>query len=91
MEKRYNIFFSGTVQGVGFRYTAKALADKYALKGWAMNIPNGNVELEIEGFDTDLNSFLEDLKGEFKNYIEKVDLKELAHCGEYKDFRIRFY
>jgi len=90
MKKRYHIIFSGTVQGVGFRYTARALALKYKLTGWVMNLPTRDVELEVEGEEEKLDSFLEDLKDEFKGYIRDIDLRELDYTGEFKNFDIRF-
>jgi acylphosphatase len=89
MNKRYHIFFSGTVQGVGFRYTARALASRYSLNGWAKNLSDGRVELEIEGPENDLGSFLQDLKEEFKEYLKDTQLQELPASGAYDDFRIR--
>ena len=90
MKKRYHVIFSGTVQGVGFRYTARRLAIRYRLTGWVMNLPTGEVELEAEGEEENLDSFLEDLKEEFKGYIRNIDLKELDYTQEFKSFDIRF-
>jgi acylphosphatase len=43
----------GTVQGVGFRWFAKELAESMRLAGWVRNLEDGSVELEVEG-STDL-------------------------------------
>ena len=43
----------GRVQGVGFRWYAKELADALGLTGWVRNCDDGSVELEVEG-STDL-------------------------------------
>jgi acylphosphatase len=91
MKKHYRATYSGSVQGVGFRYTAKALADKYNVGGWVMNLFDGGVELEAEGDSEDLNGFFQDLKNEFKGYIKNADLEELPYSGEHKDFRIKFH
>ena len=48
-ERRYQIIFSGTVQGVGFRYEAWLIAEKLGLTGFAENLPNGDVRMEIQG------------------------------------------
>lgn len=89
MQKRYHLFFSGSVQGVGFRYTARSLADKYGINGWAENLTDGRVELEIEGSVRDLNNFIEDLHGEFKDYIKGIEKEELPFSGENKSFYIK--
>jgi acylphosphatase len=91
MNKRYHIFFSGGVQGVGFRYAARAYADKYAIYGWVANRSDGRVELEVEGKSSDLDNFLSELKEEFKAYIKDIQMEELPYSGEYNDFQIRFY
>ena len=49
VEKRYQIIFSGIVQGVGFRYEAWLIAQKLGLTGFAENLPNGDVRMEIQG------------------------------------------
>jgi acylphosphatase len=49
IEKRYQIIFSGIVQGVGFRYEAWLVAQKLGLTGFAENLPNGDVRMEIQG------------------------------------------
>lgn len=90
MDKHYRIFFSGTVQGVGFRYTARALASKYNVNGWVKNLDDGRVGLEVEGDEKDLNQFIENLKKEFKGYVGDTELQELPASDEYDDFGIRF-
>lgn len=44
-----HVFYSGHVQGVGFRYTAKRIARKYDVTGFVKNLPDGRVELLAEG------------------------------------------
>ncbi|MDP2923251.1 MAG: acylphosphatase [Candidatus Omnitrophota bacterium] len=90
MYKRYHIFFSGAVQGVGFRYAARALGERYNLNGWVKNLADARVEVEAEGEHSDLDNFLRDLKKEFKSYIKDIELQELPHSGECQDFHIRF-
>lgn len=46
---RQRIIYSGRVQGVGFRYTTQRLARGVAVAGFVRNLPNGNVELVVEG------------------------------------------
>jgi acylphosphatase len=51
------VFYSGRVQGVGFRYAAKTVATGYELTGIVRNLPDGRVELIAEGLNTELESF----------------------------------
>jgi len=45
--RRYLI--SGRVQGVGFRYFTEAAAAREGLHGWVRNLPDGRVEIDVEG------------------------------------------
>jgi len=51
------VFYSGRVQGVGFRYTAKSIATGFELAGIIRNLPDGRVELLAEGFREELDGF----------------------------------
>jgi acylphosphatase len=51
------IFYSGRVQGVGFRYTAKTVAAGFEITGCVRNLPDGRVELVAEGDDAKLEAF----------------------------------
>ncbi len=51
------IFYSGHVQGVGFRYTAKSVATGYEIAGVVRNLPDGRVELVAEGPRAEWNNF----------------------------------
>ena len=43
------IHYSGRVQGVGFRYTVRSLASRTAVTGFVKNLPDGRVQLVVEG------------------------------------------
>jgi acylphosphatase len=45
--RRYLI--GGRVQGVGFRFFAEAAAAREGLQGWVRNLPDGRVEIDVEG------------------------------------------
>ena len=44
-----NFIVSGRVQGVGFRYRTKCMAEQLKLSGWARNLPSGEVEVSATG------------------------------------------
>lgn len=52
----------GKVQGVGFRYLAKALAENFKLNGTVKNLSDGTVEIYVQGEKTALDAFVENLK-----------------------------
>ena len=55
--RRMTVFFSGRVQGVGFRYTAKTVAAGFEITGAIKNLPDGRVELVAEGGRAELDTF----------------------------------
>jgi acylphosphatase len=57
------IFYSGLVQGVGFRYTAKTVAAGFEVVGTVRNLPDGRVELIGEGDRGELEAFRDAIRG----------------------------
>jgi acylphosphatase len=55
--RRLTVLFSGHVQGVGFRYTAKTVAAGFEITGTIRNLPDRRVELVVEGLQTELDAF----------------------------------
>ena len=55
--RRMNVFFSGRVQGVGFRYTAKTVAAGFEITGTVKNLPDGRVEIIAEGVRAELDAY----------------------------------
>ena len=58
-----SIFYSGSVQGVGFRYTAKAVASGFEVTGTVRNLSDGRVELVAEGVRDELEAFRQAIRG----------------------------
>ncbi|MBM3878864.1 MAG: acylphosphatase [Verrucomicrobia bacterium] len=54
---RLHVFYSGQVQGVGFRYTVKSTARGYEVTGMVRNLLDGRVELVAEGARDELEAF----------------------------------
>ena len=54
-------FFSGRVQGVGFRYSTKQLAKGVDVLGWVRNLGDGRVELQIMGDEEELDEFIQEM------------------------------
>ncbi len=90
MKETAHIYFSGRVQGVGFRFTCRSLAIKHSIKGWVRNMPDGRVELLAQADSEKIIAFLNDLRKEFKGYILNEETEWLKPEEDYKDFGIRF-
>ncbi len=67
------LHFIGTVQGVGFRWSAKKLADRLGLSGWVRNDPDGGVTLVAKGTDADIDTLVENIDEAFGMYIETME------------------
>lgn len=59
---RKHIYFSGRVQGVGFRYRAQYLAEPLGLTGWVENLWDDRVEMEVQGEEEAIFTFLNQLR-----------------------------
>lgn len=58
MIRHYNILVKGKVQGVSYRFSAQAVANKFHLNGFVKNLPGGEVYIEAEGNEDSINQFL---------------------------------
>jgi acylphosphatase len=56
--KRVHVFISGKVQGVFFRVWTFRYAQKLKLAGWVRNLPDGRVEILVEGSRRKIDKFL---------------------------------
>lgn len=90
MKKQVHVYYSGRVQGVGFRYTAEDIARGLNIAGWVKNLRDGRVELTAEAEEEVLKELLDRTKKYFSEYIVDVDIEWLPATGEYKDFTIGF-
>jgi acylphosphatase len=90
MKKRVRVIFSGMVQGIGFRFTAEAIASSLDVDGWVRNLRTGQVELVAEQEEKVLEELMKRLEGRFPGAIKGKDVAWDAATGEFKGFTIRF-
>jgi acylphosphatase len=88
-QHRCTVYYSGHVQGVGFRYTTHSIARGYDVSGFVQNLPDGRVELVAEGEKPEIDSFLRDVRERFLNYIRKELCDVGPATGEFTGFDIR--
>jgi acylphosphatase len=82
---------SGEVQGVGFRYTARQIADRIGVRGWVRNLPDGTVEVQVAGTDDQLELFKRELqKGSRTARVEGLEEEELTQIPTWQSFNIVF-
>ena len=72
--ERRRVYYSGRVQGVGFRFTAERLAQRFRVAGFVRNLDDGRVELLAEGEAAEVAVFLDAVRREMDPYI--LDIQE---------------
>jgi acylphosphatase len=91
MKTRAHVFVSGRVQGVFFRSETKHKADRYDVKGWVRNLPDGRVEAVFEGEEEAVKALIEFCKrGPSGARITNVDLRWENSTGEFDAFKVRY-
>ncbi|HJB46467.1 MAG TPA: acylphosphatase [Candidatus Mediterraneibacter surreyensis] len=88
-EVRKHIVFHGRVQGVGFRYTAKYMAQSLELTGWVRNEYDGTVTMEVQGRETLINKLLVRLNHDRFITIEWMDTEEIPLVDTERSFSVR--
>src|SRR2546421_12898787 len=87
--QRQTCYFSGRVQGVGFRYTVQNLALQYNVRGYVRNMADGRVELVMEGPEGEMKSLVDDVAQKMNGYIKRVDQSTAPATGEFKQFCVK--
>ena len=87
--QRLRIFYSGTVQGVGFRMTAAGVAGRHAVTGFVRNLPDGRVELVAEGDAAELDRLAAAIADRMRGYIDAADRHTSDAVGEFDGFAVR--
>lgn len=81
---RKEIIFKGQVQGVGFRFRCKYLANSRNVTGWVRNEPDGTVKAVMQGNESDIDSVIINLDRNPYTFIEGMEVKSLEVVdGEY--------
>lgn len=83
-----HVYYSGTVQGVGFRYTVRRLAVEQDLSGWVRNLPDGRVELLVVGEQSEIEQMLNRIDGYFEGYVSSRDVDYGSPDQAYDRFMI---
>ena len=83
------VFFTGRVQGVGFRYQAAQAAKEYEVSGYVVNLPDGRVQLEAEGEPNEVDAFVTAVGDRMKGFVRKTERSASQRVPQYKGFMIR--
>lgn len=89
MKKHLNITITGSVQGVLFRVTTKEIADQLSITGFVRNLPNGDVFIEAEGEQSNLEKLIKWCHdGPELAKVVKVKIEELDSLKGFKEFAL---
>jgi acylphosphatase len=85
----YQVWISGKVQGVGYRYATQRMAQKLGVTGWVQNLPDGRVEAMFAGSRAQVEAMIQwCYEGSREAQVEKVEFISLPDRVFYK-FEIR--
>lgn len=84
------IVFKGRVQNVGFRYTVKDLARSFDVCGWVRNVPDGTVELQVQGETSEVNGFIREIieESNVAHHIRSHFMETIPMMSGVSGFRI---
>ena len=84
------ILFEGHVQGVGFRWSVKRVAQGFDVVGWVRNLPDGRVELLACGEETEVRAFVAAIgESELRAHIRQQTQSTAQEPPPVRGFEIR--
>lgn len=82
------MLYSGRVQGVGFRFTTCEIARLHSVTGFVRNLPDGRVEVVVQGDPDDVRRFLGGVANRFEWNIRQTDDVPVGDDADYRTFEI---
>ena len=83
------VFFTGHVQGIGFRYTALQIAKEFEVAGFVGNLADGRVQLEAEGDAAEVADFIAAVEERMHGFIRKVERTGDSRAPQYRGFGLK--
>ena len=78
------------MEGVGFRYKLRYLAEKYSVTGWARNEYDGSVSTKLQGLEEDIDKILQALYNDRYIEIDNIRKRSLPVDEEEYGFGVRY-
>ncbi|WP_456468740.1 acylphosphatase [Archaeoglobus sp.] len=86
----FEIYVSGNVQGVGFRYYTRKIARELGIRGFVKNLPDGRVYIYAVGDEIMLDKFLSAVnRGPPTAIVRGVEVKR-AEVENLDTFEVRY-
>ena len=91
VKQRTHILVTGKVQGVFFRQATKVVAIKNNVNGWVKNLENSQVEILLEGEETDVNSVVDWCRnGPANSRVDKIEINQQIFIDELLNFEVLY-
>ena len=85
---RTRILYYGRVQGVGFRWNVAEIVKSFQLTGLVQNLPNGSVEVVLEGTDSEIKKASVAIDQKMKGYWTNKEMENMEGEAHFSDFSI---
>lgn len=82
------VFYSGRVQGVGFRYQTLQVAKEFEVSGYVKNLSDGRVQMEVEGAQSEVVAFRDELERQMASYIHSKQERSGVRSRHFAGFQI---
>ncbi len=83
------VYFSGRVQGVGFRFTTLQVAREFEVAGFVRNLVDGRVHLEVEGRAAEIEAFIAAVEERLHGYVRRVERSGESREPQFSGFAIK--
>ena len=88
MRKKIN--YKGRVQGVGFRWNTEKAVLSFDVTGYVKNLPNGSVELLLEGCSGEVLKAENLVEERMRGYWTEKESEELSGDHHWQEFKIHY-
>ena len=87
---RATVFYTGRVQGVGFRWQVNQIAKFFSCSGHVKNLSDGIVELVVEGTGKEVRGMVEKVNDRMQDYWHEMKIDERAGDAHFSEFSIQY-
>ncbi len=87
----FEVYVSGNVQGVGFRYFTRRVARELGVRGYVKNLSDGRVYIYAVGDEIMLDKFMSAInRGPPMAIVRKVEVREVEIDESFDGFEVRY-
>jgi acylphosphatase len=83
------VYFTGRVQGVGFRYSTLQVAKEFEVAGFVRNLDDGRVYMEAEGTRQVLAAFVDSVGERMHGFVKNIEHVYSSRLPQFSGFEIR--